>query len=39
MVPHKTATVDGHSVFYREAGGPNNPKVVLFHGFPASSYR
>jgi pimeloyl-ACP methyl ester carboxylesterase len=39
MVYHKTATVDGHSIFYREAGSPDSAKVVLLHGFPASSHQ
>ncbi|MCO1656897.1 alpha/beta fold hydrolase [Pseudonocardia humida] len=39
MVPvhHRTATVRGHRVFYREAGDPAAPAVVLLHGFPTSS--
>jgi pimeloyl-ACP methyl ester carboxylesterase len=39
MVYHKTATVDGHSIFYREAGNPDGAKIVLLHGFPASSHQ
>lgn len=39
MIRHKTATVDGLSVFYREAGDPNSPKLVLLGGFPASSHQ
>ena len=39
MVYNKTATVDGHSIFYREAGSPDSAKVVLLHGFPASSHQ
>jgi pimeloyl-ACP methyl ester carboxylesterase len=35
----KRATVDGVSVFYRETGDPTNPKLVLLHGFPASSHQ
>ncbi|MEU2618529.1 alpha/beta fold hydrolase [Streptomyces sp. NPDC007157] len=41
MVPavhHRTATVDGLDVFYREAGDPQAPVVVLLHGFPTSSH-
>lgn len=34
----KTATVDGWEVFYREAGDPANPTLVLLHGFPSSSH-
>ena len=34
----KTADVEGLRIFYREAGNPSNPAVVLLHGFPSSSY-
>lgn len=34
---HRTATVDGRTVAYREAGPSDGPVVVLLHGFPASS--
>lgn len=37
-VHHRTATVDGRTVFYREAGDPAAPSVVLLHGFPTSSH-
>ncbi|MEU1203605.1 alpha/beta hydrolase [Streptomyces sp. NPDC005813] len=37
-VHHRTATVDGLDVFYREAGDPGAPAVVLLHGFPTSSH-
>lgn len=37
-VHHRYATVDGHRLFYREAGRPDAPAVVLLHGFPTSSY-
>src|SRR6516225_6050779 len=30
-------TVDGVSVFYREAGPKDAPTIVLLHGFPSSS--
>jgi pimeloyl-ACP methyl ester carboxylesterase len=39
MVQHKTVSVDGLSVFYREAGTPDSPKLVLLGGFPASSHQ
>src|SRR5262249_16333725 len=39
MTQHKTAIVDGLSVFYREAGRPGSPKLVLLGGFPASSHQ
>jgi pimeloyl-ACP methyl ester carboxylesterase len=37
-VQHRYATVDGHQLFYREAGPLDAPAVVLLHGFPASSF-
>jgi pimeloyl-ACP methyl ester carboxylesterase len=37
-VHHRYATVAGHQLFYREAGPPDAPVVVLLHGFPASSF-
>lgn len=37
-VHHRTTTVDGHTIFYREAGPRDAPVVVLLHGFPTSSY-
>jgi pimeloyl-ACP methyl ester carboxylesterase len=30
---------DGVSVFYREAGAPDAPLVLLLHGFPTSSFQ
>ena len=36
---HRTVTVDGLSIFYREAGDQSNPKLVLLHGFPSSSHQ
>lgn len=37
-VHHRTATVDGRTVFYREAGHTDAPAIVLLHGFPTSSF-
>ncbi len=37
-VHHRYATVEGHRLFYREAGDPDAPAVLLLHGFPTSSY-
>jgi pimeloyl-ACP methyl ester carboxylesterase len=37
-VHHRYLTVDGHRLFFREAGDPDAPAVVLLHGFPTSSY-
>lgn len=36
-VKHRTAIVDGIRVFYREAGPPDAPVILLLHGFPSSS--
>ncbi|MFB8271988.1 alpha/beta fold hydrolase [Streptomyces sp. NPDC055955] len=38
VVHHHTATVNGLDVFYREAGTPDAPALVLLHGFPTSSH-
>jgi pimeloyl-ACP methyl ester carboxylesterase len=38
-VLYKTVVVNGLSIFYREAGDPSNPKLLLLHGFPASSHQ
>src|SRR5689334_3696891 len=39
MAPaYRTASVDRLSVFYREAGDPTAPAVLLLHGFPTSSH-
>ena len=32
------ADVAGIRIFYREAGDPSNPTIVLLHGFPSSTY-
>ena len=37
VVRYKTEEVEGHSVFYREAGPEDAPVVLLLHGFPSSS--
>ncbi|MDH2427323.1 alpha/beta hydrolase [Sphaerisporangium sp. TRM90804] len=37
-VHHRYADVRGHRLFYREAGDPGAPAVVLLHGFPTSSF-
>ena len=34
-----TINVNGLNIAYREAGNPANPKLVLLHGFPASSHQ
>lgn len=35
----KKIEVSGLYVFYREAGREDAPKLVLLHGFPASSHQ
>ena len=35
---YRTAEIDGLSIFYREAGSPGNPTLLLLHGFPTSSH-
>ncbi len=38
MTLHKFATVNDRRVFYREAGDPSLPTIILLHGFPTSSF-
>jgi pimeloyl-ACP methyl ester carboxylesterase len=38
-VTYGSITADGLNIAYREAGNPANPKLVLLHGFPASSHQ
>lgn len=38
MTIHRRIAVGGHSIFYREAGPPDAPAVLLLHGFPSSSH-
>ena len=38
MTHHRYATVGGHRIFYREAGDPAKPAIVLLHGYPTSSF-
>lgn len=38
MVAFHTLNVDGHKVFYREAGHAHAPVLLLLHGFPSSSH-
>ncbi|HTZ71549.1 MAG TPA: alpha/beta hydrolase [Acetobacteraceae bacterium] len=35
---YRTANVDGFKIFYREAGAPGAPKLLLLHGFPSASH-
>jgi pimeloyl-ACP methyl ester carboxylesterase len=38
MTHYRKANIDGQTIFYREAGDPKNPTLLLLHGFPASSF-
>lgn len=35
---YRTKEIDGVKIFYREAGQPDAPAVLLLHGFPTSSH-
>jgi pimeloyl-ACP methyl ester carboxylesterase len=35
---YRTADVNGFNVFYREAGLPGSPKLLLLHGFPSAGH-
>ena len=37
-VSFKTVSVNGFKLFYRQAGDPQKPVVLLLHGFPTSSH-
>ena len=37
-IAYRSADVDGMNVFYREAGSPDAPTLLLLHGFPTSSH-
>jgi pimeloyl-ACP methyl ester carboxylesterase len=39
MTTFHTVQVEGLNVFYREAGDPTNPKLLLLGGFPSSSHQ
>jgi pimeloyl-ACP methyl ester carboxylesterase len=38
MIKNKSIKVDRINVFYREAGDPAAPTILLLHGFPTSSH-
>jgi len=38
MITYATQRIEGLSVFYREAGDPRHPTLVLLGGFPSSSH-
>jgi len=37
-ISYKTVEINGVEIFYREAGNPKNPTILLLHGFPTSSH-
>ncbi|QYE34561.1 alpha/beta fold hydrolase [Polymorphobacter sp. PAMC 29334] len=37
QILHRTATVNGRTIFYREAGDPSRQTILLLHGLPTSS--
>ncbi len=36
-IQHRFVTIEGLRIFYREAGDPQRPTLLLLHGFPTSS--
>lgn len=38
MIKYQTIEVNGHNLFYREAGNANSSAILLLHGFPTSSH-
>lgn len=38
LVHHRTVTIDGLEVFYRDAGPQDAPVLLLLHGYPTSSH-
>jgi putative NADH-flavin reductase/pimeloyl-ACP methyl ester carboxylesterase len=38
-VAHREVNVDGLRIFYREAGPPDAPTILLLHGFPSASHQ
>jgi pimeloyl-ACP methyl ester carboxylesterase len=39
LISYRTVDVDGVELFYREAGDPQAPSLVLLPGFPSSSHQ
>jgi pimeloyl-ACP methyl ester carboxylesterase len=37
-ITYRTAKLDGSKIFYREAGRPGAPKLLLLHGFPSAGH-
>lgn len=38
MIRHRTVEIHSIKLFYREAGAPDAPTLLLLHGFPTSSH-
>ncbi|MGQ7889277.1 alpha/beta fold hydrolase [Paenibacillus sp. WC2504] len=38
MTTYHSLEIDGLQVFYRKAGNPNNPVILLLHGFPSAGH-
>jgi len=37
-IKYRSADVDGLKIFYREAGAPDAPVLLLLHGFPSAGH-
>ena len=37
-IAYRAADVDGFKIFYRQAGAPGAPKLLLLHGFPSAGH-
>jgi pimeloyl-ACP methyl ester carboxylesterase len=38
MMLYKKVNIEGLTLFFREAGAPSHPTIILLHGFPSSSH-
>ena len=38
MTRYGSVKIEGVDIFYREAGSPEKPALLLLHGFPSSSH-
>jgi len=38
QIHYRTVDIQGTEIFYREAGSPASPTILLLHGFPTSSH-
>jgi pimeloyl-ACP methyl ester carboxylesterase len=38
QIHYRTVSIRGTEIFYREAGSPASPTILLLHGFPTSSH-